>query len=66
LSGERIASLTPVNPKCRISDEDLAQFEVSEDKRLREMGIDPDGDQAEIMLMMEAMLEEFEDDEDDE
>jgi hypothetical protein len=63
---ERIASLTPLNPKRRISDEDLAQFEVSEDKRLREMGIDPDGDQAEIMLMMEAMLDELEDDEGDE
>jgi hypothetical protein len=45
-----------------ISEEELAQFEVSEDKRLREMGIDPDGDQAEIMLMMEAMLDELEDD----
>jgi hypothetical protein len=63
---ERNPSLTPVNPKRRISDEELAQFEVSEDKRLREMGIDPDGDQCEIMLMMEAMLDEFEDDEDDE
>jgi hypothetical protein len=59
---EKNASLTPVNPKHRLSDEELAQFEVSEDKRLREMGIDPDGDQAEIMLMMEAMLDELEDD----
>jgi len=58
--------VTPVNRKQRISDEELAQFEVSEDKRLRETGIDPDGDQAEIMLLMEAMLDELEGDEDDE
>jgi hypothetical protein len=61
--GENKASLTLANPRRRISDEELAQLEVSEDKRLREMGIDPDGDQTEIMLMMEAMLDELEDDE---
>ncbi len=60
---EKNASLTPANPEHCISDEELAQFEVSEDKRLREMGIDPDGDQAESMLMMETMLDELEGDE---
>jgi hypothetical protein len=33
-----------------LSEEEITAFEVSEDRRLREMGIDPDGDPIEIMM----------------
>jgi hypothetical protein len=32
------------------SDEEILAMEISEDKRLREVGIDPDGDPVEIMV----------------
>ena len=41
----------PDKPKSQVlSDEELTTFEVSEDRRLREMGIDPDGDPIDIMV----------------
>jgi hypothetical protein len=32
------------------SDEEILAMEISEDKRLREVGIDPDGDPVEMMV----------------
>ena len=32
------------------SDEEILAMEISEDKRLREIGIDPDGDPIDIMM----------------
>ena len=49
-----------------LSDEEILAMEISEDRRLREVGIDPDGDPVEIMvevrrrydkLVQEAILE---------
>ena len=34
----------------RLSEKEITAFEVSEDRRLREMGIDPDGDPIDIMM----------------
>lgn len=39
------------------SEEELLAMEISEDRRLREMGIDPDGDPVEIMLEVRRRAE---------
>jgi hypothetical protein len=41
----------------RPSDEEILAMEISEDKRLRESGIDPDGDPVEIMTQVRLRME---------
>jgi hypothetical protein len=49
-------------PRDIPSDEEILAMEISEDRRLRESGIDPNGDPLDIMrevrLRVEKMLEE--------
>jgi hypothetical protein len=45
--------ISKVRKEKPLSREEISAFEESEDKRLREVGIDPDGDP--IMIMMEVM-----------
>ena len=40
----------PPKPRDVPSDEEILAMEISEDRRLREMGIDPDGDPIDIMM----------------
>jgi len=40
----------------RPSDEEILAMEISEDKRLREVGIDPNGDPIEIMNQVRARM----------
>ena len=44
-------------PSDRISDEEVLALEISEDKRLREVGIDPNGDPVEIMTQVRLRME---------
>jgi hypothetical protein len=39
-----------MEPRDIPSDEEILAMEISEDKRLREIGIDPDGDPIDIMM----------------
>jgi hypothetical protein len=41
----------------RPGDEEILAMEISEDKRLRESGIDPDGDPVEIMTQVRLRME---------
>ena len=41
----------------RPSDEEVLAMEISEDKRLREVGIDPNGDPIEMMKQVRARME---------
>ncbi len=41
----------------RISDEEILAMEISEDKRLREVGIDPNGDPIDIMRQVRLRME---------
>ena len=47
----------PKKPSDGISDEEVLAMEISEDKRLREVGIDPDGDPIEIMKQVRLRME---------
>jgi hypothetical protein len=40
----------PLRPTDIPSDEEILAMEIFEDRRLREMGIDPDGDPIDIMM----------------
>jgi hypothetical protein len=44
-------------PSDRISNEEVLAMEISEDKRLRESGIDPNGDPVEIMTQVRLRME---------
>jgi hypothetical protein len=45
------------NKPDRPSDEEVLAMEISEDKRLRESGIDPDGDPIDIMKQVRLRME---------
>jgi hypothetical protein len=45
------------NKPDRPSDEEVLAMEISEDKRLREVGIDPNGDPVEIMRQVRLRME---------
>jgi len=47
-------------PNKPMTSQRLAVFEVSEGRRLREMGLDPDGDPVANMLAVEKLFEGFE------